>query len=298
MLASAEDSVAEMIPAMIIGPQPDTNCITWTQTHNPYKHSLTPTASPGHRHTILTNTASHRANCITWTQAHNPYKHSLTPTASPGHRHTILTNTASHQLHHLDTDTQSLQTQPDTNCITWTQAHNPYKHSLTPTASPGHRHTILTNTASHQLHHLDTGTQSLQTQPDTNCITWTQTHNPYKHSLTPTTSPGHRHTILTNTASHQLHHLDTDTQSLQTQPHTNCITWTQTHNPYKHSLTPFLRRVMKSGTRITGHGYDNQPPPSTPDQLPGTSKGVCVCLNIIAPSIPLTDKTMCIVLQF
>ena len=31
--------------------------------------------------------------------------------------------------------------------------------------------------------------------------------------------------------------------------------------------------------------YDNQPPPSTPGQLPGTSKGVCVCLNIIAPSI-------------
>ena len=44
--------------------------------------------------------------------------------------------------------------------------------------------------------------------------------------------------------------------------------------------------------------YDNQPPPSTPGQLPGTSKGVCVCLNIIAPSIPLTDKTVCIVLQF
>ena len=231
--------------------QPDTNCITWTQAHNPYKHNLTLAASPGHRHTILTNTASHQlhhldtdtqslqtqphTNCITWTQTHNPYKHSLTPTASPGHRHTILTNTASHQLHHLDTGTQSLQTQPHTNCITWTQTHNPYKHSLTPTASPGHRHTILTNTAPHQLHHLDTDTQSLQTQPDTNCITWTQTHNPYKHSLTPTASPGHRHTILTNTASHQLHHLDTDTQSLQTQPHTNCITWTQTHNPYKHN---------------------------------------------------------------
>ena len=43
---------------------------------------------------------------------------------------------------------------------------------------------------------------------------------------------------------------------------------------------------------------DNQPPPSTPGQLPGTSKGVCVCLNIIAPSIILTDKTMCILLQF
>ena len=26
--------------------------------------------------------------------------------------------------------------------------------------------------------------------------------------------------------------------------------------------------------------------------------GVCVCLNIIAPSIPLTDRIMCIVLQF
>ena len=46
------------------------------------------------------------------------------------------------------------------------------------------------------------------------------------------------------------------------------------------------------------HSYDNQPPPSTPGQLPGTSKGVCVCLNIIAPSMALADKTMCILLQF
>ena len=61
---------------------------------------------------------------------------------------------------------------------------------------------------------------------------------------------------------------------------------------------PFVRRAMNCGTRITGQlqMYDNQPPPSKPGQLPGTSKGVCVCLNTIAPSIPLTDKTMCIVL--
>ena len=43
----------------------------------------------------------------------------------------------------------------------------------------------------------------------------------------------------------------------------------------------------------------NQLPPHLASYLPaGTSKGVCVCLNIIAPSIPLTDKTMCISLQF
>ena len=44
--------------------------------------------------------------------------------------------------------------------------------------------------------------------------------------------------------------------------------------------------------------YDNQLPPSTPGQLLGTSKGVCVYLNIIAPSIPMTDKSICILLQF
>ena len=49
--------------------------------------------------------------------------------------------------------------------------------------------------------------------------------------------------------------------------------------------TTFLRRAMN--WPVT----DNQPPPFTPGQLPGTSKDVCVCLNIIAPSIPLTDKT-------
>ena len=59
----------------------------------------------------------------------------------------------------------------------------------------------------------------------------------------------------------------------------------------------FLRRAMNCGTRRTGKW-----------RLPTTSlhiwpitwdiKGVCVCLNIIAPSIPLTDKTVCIVLQF
>ena len=37
---------------------------------------------------------------------------------------------------------------------------------------------------------------------------------------------------------------------------------------------------------------------STPGQLPWTSKVVCVCLYIIAPSIPLTYKTMCTLLQF
>ena len=60
---------------------------------------------------------------------------------------------------------------------------------------------------------------------------------------------------------------------------------------------PFLRRAMKSGTRITGQ---LRQPTTSFHTWPITwdIKGVCVCSNIIAPSVPLTDKTMCIVLQF
>ena len=60
-------------------------------------------------------------------------------------------------------------------------------------------------------------------------------------------------------------------------------------------LRTFLRRAMNCGTRITGQ---LRQPSTSLHTWPGTSKGVCVCLNIIAPSIPLTDKTMCILLQF
>ena len=52
-------------------------------------------------------------------------------------------------------------------------------------------------------------------------------------------------------------------------------------------LQSFLWRLMNCGSRITGQ---LRQPTSTPGQLPGTSNGVCVCLNITAPGIPLTDK--------
>lgn len=39
MLASADDSVADMIPAIVIGATTETSCITWKWMHN-YERTL------------------------------------------------------------------------------------------------------------------------------------------------------------------------------------------------------------------------------------------------------------------
>ena len=60
---------------------------------------------------------------------------------------------------------------------------------------------------------------------------------------------------------------------------------------YHQKDSYFPLRALKPRTHITHYLWQHQPPPVTPGQFPGTPKGVCVCLNIIAQVICLTDKT-------